>query len=140
MPDNNRRRFLQRAGALSATALFSSIIKPAWSSDLDRAIRKAENISPDKLATDEDFWYYIQQSFTVSPFLINLNNGGVSPAPRTVQDAMKRYYDFCNEAPSFYMWRELDKGREPLRKNLATAAGCSAEEIAINRNSSEGLE
>jgi selenocysteine lyase/cysteine desulfurase len=140
MPDNNRRRFLKNAGAFSATALLSSLAVPSWSRDLGQAIKDAENISPDELATDEDFWYYIQQSFTVSPFLINLNNGGVSPAPRTVQDAMKRYYDFCNEAPSFYMWRELDKGREPLRQNLARIAGCDPNEIAINRNSSEGLE
>jgi selenocysteine lyase/cysteine desulfurase len=97
-------------------------------------------MSADDLATEEDFWYYVQQSFTVSPGIINLNNGGVSPAPKTVQDAMKRYYDFSNEAPSYYMWRILDQGREPLRKNLAMLAGCDAEEIAINRNSSEGLE
>jgi selenocysteine lyase/cysteine desulfurase len=38
------------------------------------------------------------------------------------------------------MWRVLDMGREPLRQNLAKLAGCDAEEIAINRNSSEGLE
>ena len=140
MPATNRRRFLQRAGVFSATAFFSSLAKPSWSRNLESAIRNAEGIPPDELATEEDFWYYIQQSFTVSPSLINLNNGGVSPAPKTVQDAMKRYYDYCNEAPSYYMWRILDQGREPLRKNMAKLAGCSPEEIAINRNSSEGLE
>jgi selenocysteine lyase/cysteine desulfurase len=140
MSDSARRKFLKKAGAFSATAFLSALSQPAWSKNLDAALRNAEGIPPDELATEEEFWYYIQQSFTVSPYLINLNNGGVSPAPKTVQDAMKRYYDLCNEAPSFYMWRELDKGREPLRKNLAKLAGCSAEEIAINRNSSEGLE
>ncbi|MFL5810364.1 MAG: aminotransferase class V-fold PLP-dependent enzyme [Flavisolibacter sp.] len=136
----NRRSFLQKAGMISATAFFSSIAKPAWSKNLEKAIQKAQNIPPGELAADEDFWYYIQQSFTASPAIINLNNGGVSPAPKTVQDAMKRYYDLCNEAPSYYMWRILDQGREPLRTNLAKLAGCDAEEIAINRNSSEGLE
>jgi selenocysteine lyase/cysteine desulfurase len=136
----NRRKFLQRAGAFSATAFLSTLSQSSWAKNLESALKDAENLSPDELATEEDFWYYIQQSFSVSPYLINLNNGGVSPAPKTVQDAMKRYYDLCNEAPSFYMWRELDKGREPLRKNLAKLAGCSSEEIAINRNSSEGLE
>lgn len=140
MPANNRRRFLKRAGAFSAITFFSALTKPAWSRNLDAALRDAEGVSALDLASEEDFWYYIQQSFTVSPYLINLNNGGVSPAPKTVQDAMKRYYDYCNEAPSYYMWRLLDQGREPLRQNLATLAGCSAEEIAINRNSSEGLE
>jgi selenocysteine lyase/cysteine desulfurase len=136
----NRRSFLQKAGIASATAVFSSIVKPAWSKNLERAISEAQHLSPDDLATEEEFWYYIQQAFTVSSGIINLNNGGVSPAPKTVQDAMKRYYDYCNEAPSYYMWRILDQGRETLRGNLARLAGCSAEEIAMNRNASEGLE
>jgi selenocysteine lyase/cysteine desulfurase len=140
MGKNNRRNFLQKAGALTATAFFSSLAKPAWARNLDRALRDAEGVPADLLAREDDFWYYIQQAFTVSPGLINLNNGGVSPAPKTVQEAMKRYYDFSNEAPSFYMWRILDQGREPLRKNIARLAGCDPEEIAINRNSSEGLE
>jgi selenocysteine lyase/cysteine desulfurase len=140
MHTNNRRGFLQKAGAFTATSFLASICQPAWAKNFDKAIRDAEGVSPADLATEEDFWHYIQQSFTVSPGIINLNNGGVSPAPKTVQDAMKRYYDLSNEAPSYYMWRVLDQGREPLRNNLAKMAGCSAEEIAINRNSSEGLE
>lgn len=138
---NNRRNFLQRAGALTATNFFfTSLTKPAWANNLEHALQNAAGVSAGALASEEEFWYYIQQSFTVSPGLINLNNGGVSPAPKTVQDAMKRFYDYSNEAPSYYMWRILDQGREPLRKNLANLAGCDAEEIAINRNSSEGLE
>jgi selenocysteine lyase/cysteine desulfurase len=140
MPGTNRRRFLSRVGSFSATAFLASFTSPSWARNLEGALQDAAGISADDLATEEDFWYYIQQSFTVTPGLINLNNGGVSPAPKTVQDAMKRYYDYCNEAPSYYMWRILDQGREPLRKNLAKLAGCSPEEIAINRNSSEGLE
>ena len=135
---SDRRKFLQKATALSSAALFTSV--PSWAKDLDRALQQSQGIAADKMATEEEFWYYIQQAFTVSPGIINLNNGGVSPAPKTVQDAMKRYYDLSNEAPSYYMWRILDQGREPLRANLAKLAGCSAEEIAMNRNSSEGLE
>lgn len=137
---SNRRKFLHKAGLLSAATFFGSLTQPAWSRQLDTALRYASSRNADELASDDDFWYYIQQSFTVSPGLINLNNGGVSPAPKTVQEAMKRYYDYANEAPSYYMWRILDQGREPLRKKLAQLAGCDAEEIAINRNSSEGLE
>jgi selenocysteine lyase/cysteine desulfurase len=37
------------------------------------------------------------------------------------------------------MWQILDQGREPLRLKLAELCGCSPEEIAINRNSTEGL-
>jgi selenocysteine lyase/cysteine desulfurase len=136
----NRRSFINKLGALSATGIMASLTQPAWSQNLKAALKDAENISPDNLATEEDFWYYVQQSFTVSPSLINLNNGGVAPSPKTVQEAMKRYHDMSNEAPSYYMWRILDQGREPLRKNLAQLSGCDAEEIAIHRNASEALE
>jgi selenocysteine lyase/cysteine desulfurase len=136
----NRRSFLHTFGSISATALFTSVTQPAWSRNLNKALMGADGRSPQQLATDEDFWYYVQESFTGSPALINLNNGGVSPSPKIVQDAMKRYLDMSNEAPSYYMWRILDQGREPLRANLARVAGCSAEEIAIHRNASEALE
>jgi selenocysteine lyase/cysteine desulfurase len=140
MKRNSRGEFLRKAGLLSTTNLFGLFAAKSWANNLESAFTRVEHLSAEQLATEEDFWYYIQQSFTVSSGIINLNNGGVSPAPRSVQEAMKRYYDYSNEAPSYYMWRILDQGREPLRARLAEIAGCSKEEIAINRNSSEGLE
>src|SRR2546430_2018481 len=140
MAFHHRRQFLSRIGQFSAAAFLASIGSPAWSRDLQKAMNATAEVPPGELAGDEDFWYYVQQAFTVSPSLINLNNGGVSPSPKIVQEAMKRYHDFSNEAPSYYMWRILDQGREPLRRNLARIAGCSAEEIAIQRNASEALE
>jgi len=140
MSDFNRRSFISKAGTFSVAAMLSTITQPAWSRNFHRAINNAALIPPDQLASDEDFWYYIQESFTVSPTLINLNNGGVAPSPKVVQEAVKRFMDMCNEAPSYYMWRILDQGREPLRRNLARFAGATTEEIAIQRNASESLE
>ena len=40
---------------------------------------------------DEDYWAVIQNSFTVTRGIINLNNGGVSPSPRIVTEALVRY-------------------------------------------------
>ena len=136
----NRRSFFNKLGLFSAGSVLSSLTMPAWSRNLHRAMEDRKSVSPDELASDEDFWYYIQQSYTVSPSIINLNNGGVSPSPKTVQEAMKRLHDFSNEAPSYYMWRIVDQGREPLRANLARLAGCDPEEIALQRNASEALE
>ena len=140
MISKNRRQFLSRIGKISASGFLASLTAPAWSRDLRKAIESATNAEPGQLTADEDFWYYVQQAYTVSPSIINLNNGGVAPSPKVVQEAMKRYHDFSNEAPSYYMWRILDLGREPLRRNLARIAGCSSEEIAIQRNASEALE
>jgi len=136
----NRRSFLQTCKALTAGSVLTSLTQPVWSRNLYRALETASGKTPEQLASDEDFWSYIQQSYTVSPNIINLNNGGVAPSPKTVQEAMKRYFDLSNEAPSYYMWRVLELGREPLRRNLARLAGCSPEELAIQRNASEALE
>lgn len=91
-------------------------------------------------AMDESYWKTIRLAYSVSPTLINLNNGGVSPSPIIVQDMLDKYNRLSCEAPSYYMWQILDMGREPLRENLASLAGVNPEEIAINRNASEALE
>lgn len=136
----DRRSFLQSAGKLSATLLLGISSTPSWGRALDEALQHASDVPAGELASDEDFWHAVQQAYTVSPSVINMNNGGVAPSPKTVQDAMKRLHDLSNEAPSYYMWRIVDQGREPLRKRLAMLAGCDAEEIALQRNASEALE
>ncbi len=50
--------------------------------------------------TDEEFWHLVKQAYTVSPSILNLNNGGVAPQPRVVQEAVERYNRLSNEAPS----------------------------------------
>ena len=137
---SNRRSFLHKMGLLSASAITANLFAPAWSHDLQSAILKSSSLSPAELATDEDFWYFVQQAYTIAPNFINLNNGGVAPAPKSVADAMKTNYDISNQAPSYFMWRIIDAGREQLRKNLAQLAGCHTEEIALHRNASEALE
>jgi len=96
--------------------------------------------SPDKIAQDESFWREVQQAFTVDRSIINLNNGGVSPAPAAVQEAMKRYLDFSNEVPVVNMWQILEPQQEGVRQRLAREFGTSPEEIALTRNASEGLQ
>lgn len=141
MASSSRRRFLAKS-TLSAGGFLTAGIS-GFSPRLQELITDIERSSfqPDSGDIhDEEFWKLIRQSYTVSPSLMNLNNGGVSPHPRVVQEAVERYNRMSNEGPSYYMWRILDQGREPLRKRLAELAGCSADEIAIQRNSSESLE
>ena len=140
MNNTGRRNFLSGMGKLGLGAVLTNITMPAWSRQLQQQLQRFEYADAAALAGEEDFWTAVQQAYTVSPSLINLNNGGVSPSPRVVQEAMKKYHDLSNEGPSYYMWRILDQGREPLRRNLAALAGCDTEEIAIQRNASEALE
>ena len=135
----NRRKFIQQftaaAGAFSAGSLFNKL----YAKDFENAANAVQHMSAKELAGEEDYWSVIQQAYTVNPNIINLNNGGVSPSPRVVQEAVERYNKMSNEGPSYFMWRILDQGREPLRNKLAELAGCDAEEIAINRNATEAL-
>jgi selenocysteine lyase/cysteine desulfurase len=134
-----RRHFLQQASALACAFSSSSLFNQLHAADFESAHQKVSHQSPAEVAMDEDYWSVIQQSFTVSPNIINLNNGGVSPSPRVVQEAVDRYNKLTNEGPSYYMWGILDQGREPLRQKLADLAGCDKEGIAVNRNSTEAL-
>lgn len=139
----SRRSFLGSVGALGAPAAigagFPAFFRPKES--VDRlAELAASGGTPDDIASDESFWREVQQAFTVDRSLVNLNNGGVSPAPAIVQDAMKRHLDYSNEAPVYTMWRILEPQKEGVRQRLAREFGCDGEEIALTRNASEGLQ
>ena len=63
------------------------------------------SVGADELAMDEDFWSEIQRAFHVDRSLINLNNGGVSPAPETAMESLRRFDEHSNHAPARTMWR-----------------------------------
>jgi selenocysteine lyase/cysteine desulfurase len=135
----NRRSFVRQFGATLGVASLGTTLLPALA--LGEGFEPFELLDfPPPGTPDDDFWAWVQQNYTVSPNIINLNNGGVSPSPKPVQDTFERYNRFCNEAPSYYMWRILDQGREALRADLAALAGCSPGEIAINRNTTEAMD
>lgn len=133
----NRRSFLLKSA-------FGLSVLPALKIPNKDFLFEITNYKPQatdfELVSDEDYWNMIRQAYTVSPQIINLNNGGVSPAPKVVQDALDHYNKIANDAPTYYMWRIMDQGREPLRENLAKYAGVSPDEIAINRNATESID
>src|SRR6185312_683108 len=134
---STRRSFL--GGLARGAGVLASFRAGALGSVL-AASRAVAGRPPDDVAADEDYWREIQQAFTLDRSLINLNNGGVSPSPRVVQDAMRRYLELSNEAPVYTMWQLLEPQIEGVRRRLAAAFGCDPEEMAITRNASESLE
>ncbi|HVW94620.1 MAG TPA: aminotransferase class V-fold PLP-dependent enzyme [Mucilaginibacter sp.] len=139
MINNHRRTFLKHAATLAGAFSVNSLFNQAHAAEWQSATQKISHLSPVQVAEDEDYWSIIQRSYSVNPNILNLNNGGVSPSPVVVQQAVARYNDLANEGPSYFMWRILDQGREPLRERLAGLAGADPEEIAINRNATESL-
>ena len=133
---STRRAFLGAVSAASAAAAFrDDTIDTVLAAD-----RAAGDATPEAIAANEAYWGEIQQAFTVNRSYVNLNNGGVCPSPRVVQEAMKRYLDLSNEAPVYTMWQMLEPQVESVRRGLAREFGCEPEEMAITRNASEALE
>lgn len=129
----NRKQFLYRLGLLGSSVSFAKLIAAgATFSDLENQFK----ISP----TSDDFWGWVRTQYTVSSQLLNLNNGGVCPQPKVVQDALFKYTEMANEAPTYYLWRILDDGKEAVRSKLAEMLGADKEEVAINRNATEALD
>ena len=136
---NSRRSFLQKSAAAIGAFTIMPIALKASANRVAESLAELNTFSPTNAVFEEDLWASMAQAYTVSPNILNLNNGGVSPQPKVVQDAVDRYYHLSNEAPSYYMWRILDRGREPVRRKLADLAGVSPEEVAVQRNTTEAL-
>ncbi len=133
----SRRSMLRSLAALGPTALFASDALAEVTRSLPSAL---PNVPPALVASDEDFWVTVQQAFDVDRSIINLNNGGVSPSPRTVQQAFRRYTEQANNMPAYEMWRHQEPQVETIREGLAGIFEVDPEEIAITRNASEALE
>ncbi|KAF0242979.1 MAG: class V [Chitinophagaceae bacterium] len=84
-----RRSFLKKVGALTGAVAGLSIFNELNAASLSEANKKINGLSPLEVASNEDYWQVIQQGYTVNSNIINLNNGGVSPSPRVVQEAVE---------------------------------------------------
>jgi isopenicillin-N epimerase len=135
---------LTRRSLLSGAAAAAGLALPAFRADAIQRVRdagrKVSGAPPESLATDETYWSHIQRAFDVDRTIVNLNNGGCSPAPSHVLEAMIRDLRFSNELPVHHMWDVLEPRIESVRRELAREFGCDPEEMAITRNASEALE
>src|SRR5436189_1712309 len=135
-----RRSFLSIAGKSLGLAALSSTTVASLLRNIEAASKSVAHLTPEEAAADEDYWAAIQNSFSVTRGIINLNNGGVSPSPRVVTEALVRYIWEQEDCTAYTMWEILEPQSETIRTGLAGLFGCDREEIAITRNASESLE
>src|SRR5881227_2497732 len=136
----HRRNFLSLAGKSLGLAALSSTTIASMLKEIQGATKSIAHLTPQQAAMDEDYWSTIQNAFSVTRGIINLNNGGVSPSPRIVTEALVRYIWQQEDATAYTMWQILEPQSETIRTGLAELFGCDREEIAITRGASEGLE
>ncbi len=83
---------------------------------------------------DEDFWKLVRTQFPLTDERIYFNTGGLGPSPRCVIDA----YLEANRR----LERICETGHSEVKKVRAATAdflGCDADEIALTRNTTEGM-
>src|ERR1051325_1039411 len=140
MQPRTRRDFLSLAGKSVGLAALCSTTVAALLRSVEAATKNVGHLTAEEAAKDEDYWATIQNSFSVTRGIVNLNNGGVSPSPRIVTEALVRYIWEQEDATAYTMWQILEPQSETIRTGLADLFGCDREEIAITRNASESLE
>jgi len=133
IPDLNRREFLQ--GFAAGVGLLAGARNGVFERIL-AAGRDTAGLSPDEVATDEDFWFEVQQAFTEDRNFINLNNGTVQNGLRIVQEAVRRHSEFTGNA-AWHSMAILGKEIESCRRRLASHLGCDPEELVICRGGTE---
>src|SRR6266571_6341304 len=133
-----RREFL--SGLAAAGLVSQPMFREHAIKSLFRASAIVGDRSPAAVADDETYWAEIQRAFDSDRTMVNLNNGGCSPTPSHVLEAMIRDLKFSNEIPVHHMWNVLEPRIESVRRELATEFGCDPEEMAITRNASEAME
>ena len=126
-PSQIDRRLVLKAGLMLATPM--QALSVLQSTDNEKHTFLNEN----------DLWQSIRTEFPMDRTMINLNNGGVSPSPRSVMQALHTGLDYANQAPARNIWQQQEPGLERVRQGIAHVFGVSNEEIAITRNASESL-
>src|SRR5277367_6527825 len=121
----SRRNFLLGAQALVVAGVLN---------------RAYAGVPVEDVAADENFWKTVRDAYPHDPNILNLNNGGVAPAPTSVVDAEIEAIRYSNQLPAIRMWRDLEPKIEGVRKKLAGMWGADPECIAITRNASESLQ
>jgi selenocysteine lyase/cysteine desulfurase len=129
-----RRDFLSGATLVAAGALASVV------AGIDEASARAAHGSDEEAARDEDFWLSVRQAYAVDPRYILLNAGGSNPCPRVVHETRQRLTDHVNASPNINTMRsDIPSTVGFVRRRLAQQLGCDASEIALTRNTTEGL-
>src|SRR5579862_2683155 len=133
----SRRMFVK---GLAGAGVALPVLRDNAFAQLFKASAVAGDRGPESVAQDETYWGYIQSAFDVDRTAINLNNGGISPAPTHVMEELVRELRFTNELPVENMWKVLEPRMEGTRRDLAQDFGCDPEEMAVVRNASEANE
>lgn len=129
----NKRQFLKQtlltaAGGVITFDVFAEIMK------------SVENIDPELLAADDDFWTAIRGDYKLTPDYINLENGYYCIMPQPIMEKQIEHLRRVNIEGSYYMRKHLNEDRKKVRQALATLVNAEMDEVVVTRNATESLD
>jgi isopenicillin-N epimerase len=92
-----------------------------------------------QLTDDTARWRRVRTEFLLNPGLVHLNCGSLGAAPRLVVDAVAGYLHAMEGDPVHNEWGGIGNGMEPVRTKAAEFIGAQPDEVAITRNTTEGM-
>jgi selenocysteine lyase/cysteine desulfurase len=125
----DKRQFIK---TLSLATLASPLYSGAFNSLF-------ENVPPNELAKNDDFWSKIRSDYTLKPDYINLESGYYNILPRPTMDRLMEHIQMVNYEGSYYMRTVQWENKRRMREKLANVVGCAPKNIIITRNTTESL-
>lgn len=129
MAGPNRRRFLGNSAGLAAGLALPGRV---------RAAQRPEPLPPAPQEADEAYWGLVRNQFPLRSNLVLLNAANLCPSPHRVQQAVFDLTMDEDRDPSFHNRAKFSTLKEKARERAAEHLGCSPDELAIVRNTSEG--
>jgi selenocysteine lyase/cysteine desulfurase len=112
------------------------LTKPSGAATESPAAAVSDAIPKADAMPDDAFWEQVRSQFLIDPDLTYMNNGSLGPMPLTVVEANDSTARHLAANPIDY---HLEEKREEVRTRLAAFVGADADEIAITRSTTEGM-
>lgn len=129
----DKRSFLKNVGLMSLAA-------PLSFSQVRAAVAGIQHLSLAQVASDEDFWDEVRGHYDLKPDYINLENGYYCFMPRHTMEHLIEHMRHVNYQGSYYMRTVQWENKKKVAGKIAEIVGCTADEVAITRNTTESLD
>ncbi len=128
-----KRAFLQ-----SISLLALPIQSKAWKPD--HWFQWAQEVSPNSLASTDEFWEGIRGKYEISDQFINLESGYYNIIPQPTLQKYIQHIQEVNRLGAYYMRTVQFENKQKMVAKLATLLDCPSDELIITRNTTESLD
>jgi len=129
-----RRSFIKNISACFGSVFLIPEIARAIKTDLSDFKQALQSVHDEK-----ELWDMVRRQFLLNPGIVHLNTGSCGSTPRLVLDAVSAFMYRLEGNPVPNVFGEMGKKMELVRKQAAAFLNADLEEVALTRNTTEGM-